>query len=102
MSRTARSLSVAMVGTRGVPARYGGFETCVEEVGSRLAAAGHEVIVYCRPTDDGAEQLDSYLGMQLVHLPVVRKRSLETLAHTGLSVLHKTLRGVDAAIVFNA
>ena len=95
-------MRIALIGTRGVPARYGGFETCVEEVGSRLAAAGHEVIVYCRPTDDGAEQLDSYLGMQLVHLPIVRKRSLETLAHTGLSVLHKSLRGVDAAIVFNA
>ena len=95
-------MRIALIGTRGVPARYGGFETCVEEVGSRLAAVGHEVIVYCRPTDDGAEQLDSYLGMQLVHLPIVRRRSLETLAHTGLSVLHKSLRGVDAAIVFNA
>ena len=37
-----------MVGTRGVPARYGGFETAVEEVGSRLVAAGHRVVVYCR------------------------------------------------------
>ena len=38
-SKTARPLRIALVGTRGVPARYGGFETCVEEVGSRLAAA---------------------------------------------------------------
>ncbi|MGO1279768.1 MAG: DUF1972 domain-containing protein, partial [Cellulosimicrobium funkei] len=37
-----------MVGTRGVPARYGGFETAVEEVGSRLAARGHRVRVYTR------------------------------------------------------
>ncbi len=95
-------MRIALIGTRGVPARYGGFETCIEEVGSRLAAAGHEVIVYCRPTGDGAEQLETYKGMQLVHLPIVRKRSLETLAHTGLSVLHRSLRGVDAAIVFNS
>ncbi len=95
-------MRIALIGTRGVPARYGGFETCVEEVGSRLAAAGHEVVVYCRPTDDGAEQLETFKGMQLVHLPVVRKRSLETLAHTSLSVLHRTLRDTDAAIVFNA
>jgi glycosyltransferase involved in cell wall biosynthesis len=96
------NLRIAMIGTRGVPARYGGFETCVEEVGSRLAAAGHEVVVYCRPGDDDAEQLPTYKGMQLVHLPIVRKRSLETLAHTGLSVLHRSLRAADAAIVFNA
>lgn len=95
-------MRIALIGTRGVPARYGGFETCVEEVGSRLVAAGHEVVVYCRPTDDDAEQLETFKGMQLVHLPVVRKRSLETLAHTGLSVLHRTLRDTDAAIVFNA
>ena len=43
-------MQIAMIGTRGVPARYGGFETCVEEVGRRLVAAGHQVRVYCRPS----------------------------------------------------
>ena len=46
--------------------------------------------------------MTEHLGMQLVHLPVVKKRSLETLSHTALSVIHPALRGVDAAIVFNA
>ena len=41
-------LRIALVGTRGVPAHYGGFETCVEEVGRRLAERGHLVTVYCR------------------------------------------------------
>ena len=41
-------MHIAMIGTRGVPARYGGFETCVEEVGTRLADRGHQVTVYCR------------------------------------------------------
>ena len=45
-----RPLRIALLGTRGVPARYGGFETCVDEVGRRLAARGHEVVVYCRTT----------------------------------------------------
>lgn len=97
-------MQIALIGTRGVPARYGGFETCVEEVGRRLVAAGHRVRVYCRPSGvsvDG-ERATDHLGMQLVHLPVVRKRSLETLAHTALSVLHRSLTGADAAIVFNA
>jgi len=94
------SLSVAMVGTRGVPARYGGFETAVEEVGRRLAERGHRVRVYCRGGDD--PELRSYLGMELVTLPAVRRRSLETLSHTALSVGHLTARRTDVAFVFNA
>src|SRR3954451_16015758 len=103
MSRTARSLSVAMVGTRGVPARYGGFETCVDEVGSRLAARGHDVVVYCRrrgpKTVDEAKE---FKGMRLVHFGAMQKRSLETLSHTGLSVAHLARHRTDAAIVFNS
>lgn len=96
-------MKIALIGTRGVPARYGGFETCVEEVGQRLAAAGHAVTVFCRRSDDETgPPLANYLGMSLVHLPVVRRRSLETLAHTTLSVLHRSLSGTDAAVVFNA
>ncbi|MBF4563543.1 DUF1972 domain-containing protein [Plantibacter sp. VKM Ac-2876] len=95
------TLRIAMVGTRGVPAAYGGFETAVEEIGSRLAARGHEVTVYCRRT--AAEQPAEHLGMRLVHLPAVRKKVLETLSHTALSVLHMAVtRRNDVAFVFNA
>ena len=94
-------LSIAMVGTRGVPARYGGFETCIEEVGRRLADAGHDVVVYCRAAD-GQERPAEYLGMRLVHLPAVRHRVLETLSHTALSVLHLLVHRTDAVLVFNA
>lgn len=94
-------MRIAMIGTRGVPARYGGFETCIEEVGRRLVTMGHEVIVFCRPVE-GQPRPSEYLGMRLIWLPAMRKRSLETLSHSGLSVLHPALRGVDAAFVFNA
>lgn len=96
-------MRIALVGTRGVPARYGGFETCIEEVGRRLAAAGHTVVVYCRtPADDPEPPLTEYLGMQLVHLPAARFRSAETLTHTAASVAHLMAHPVDAAILFNA
>lgn len=95
------ALSVAMVGTRGVPARYGGFETAVEEVGRRLVERGHRVRVYCR-SGDGGPAPRTYLGMDLVTLPAVRRRSLETLSHTALSVGHLTARRTDVAFVFNA
>lgn len=95
-------MSIAMVGTRGVPARYGGFETCVEEVGSRLAARGHDIVVYCRRLNqDDADEQSTYRGMRLVHLGAVRHKTLETLTHTGLSSLHLSRHRTDAAIVFN-
>lgn len=95
-------MRIALLGTRGVPARYGGFETCVEEVGQRLAARGHEVIVYCRQRKGGEPRPKSYLGMTLVSLPAPKRRTLETLIHTGLSAGHLLAHRVDAAIVFNA
>lgn len=106
MTATARPMSIALVGTRGVPARYGGFETCVEEVGRRLAAKGHRVVVYCRDSvadgTAGATRLTSYLGMELVYRPAMRRRSLETLSHTASSAVHLFRHRTDAAIVFNA
>ncbi|WP_024285430.1 DUF1972 domain-containing protein [Cellulomonas sp. KRMCY2] len=96
----ARVVSIAMVGTRGVPARYGGFETAVEEVGRRLAARGHDVTVYCRAGN--GEPMTTHLGMRLVTLPALRRRSLETLSHSGLSVMHLLRHRTDVALVFNA
>lgn len=89
-----------MIGTRGVPAAYGGFETAVEEVGRRLVERGHEVIVYTR----GSERRErEFLGMRVVHLPALPIKQTETLSHTGLSAVHAiTGRRPDAAFVFNA
>jgi glycosyltransferase involved in cell wall biosynthesis len=42
------SLRIAIAGTRGVPPRYGGFETFAAELSTRLVERGHEVTVYCR------------------------------------------------------
>ena len=101
--RSRTTLRIALVGTRGVPAQYGGFETCVEEVGSRLAERGHEVVVYCRRLGgDRADELDTYKGMSLVHHGALKKRSLETLSHTALSVQHLVRHRTDAAVVFNS
>ncbi|MEO7234719.1 MAG: DUF1972 domain-containing protein [Lapillicoccus sp.] len=97
--RAAR-LTIAMLGTRGVPARYGGFETAVEEVGQRLASRGHDVRVYCREGPD-APRPTQYKGMQLVWLPALHRRSMETLSHTGASVAHLLAAPTDVAFVFN-
>ncbi|HEX4215495.1 MAG TPA: glycosyltransferase [Candidatus Dormibacteraeota bacterium] len=77
---------IAFLGTRGVPARYSGFETCVEQVGRRMAARGHEVTVFCRRSASG-EAPDVYDGMRLRHLPSIHQKHLETLSHTALSAV---------------
>lgn len=91
-------MRIAMIGTRGVPAKYGGFETAVEEVGSRLVALGHDVVVYCR----GDDRTPMHLGMARVRLPALKHPVLETLSHTALSVAHLLRRRADVALVFNA
>jgi len=88
------------MGTRGVPASYGGFETAVEEIGQRLAARGHEVTVYCR---NPGQTITEYRGMQLVNLPAVRHRMAETLSHTALSAARAIIKDKpDVALVLNA
>lgn len=93
-------MRIAMIGTRGVPAAYGGFETAVEEVSWRLVNHGHEVTVYTRGS---ADRDRTYRGIRVVHLPAVPQKQLETLSHTGLSTLHAVVRKPpDVAFVFNA
>lgn len=92
-------MRIAFIGTRGVPARYGGFETAAEEIGARLVAAGHEVVVYCRGGDPTQTE---HRGMRLVHRRAVRHKVAETLSHTALSLVDQLRRPCDVAVVFNA
>ncbi|HET9878033.1 MAG TPA: DUF1972 domain-containing protein, partial [Candidatus Limnocylindria bacterium] len=41
-------MRIAILGTRGIPGSYGGFETFAEELSTRLVERGHRVTVYCR------------------------------------------------------
>lgn len=93
------ALGIALIGTRGVPAQYGGFETAVEEIGRRLADRGHQVRVYCR---NPGQTTAHHRGMELVNLAALHLKVGETLSHTALSLLHCRRHPVDAAIVFNA
>ena len=87
------------MGTRGIPANYGGFETCVEEIAPRLAALGHEVTVYCR-TPQITYQGDQYRGVRLVKLPTIRNKYLDTIVHTSLSAIHGLVRRYDVVLMF--
>lgn len=92
-------MRIAMVGTRGIPASYSGFETCVEELGSRLVKRGHEVIVYCR-SHHISYPGTAYRGMRLVKLPSLRRKHLDTIVHTFLSVCHTLAVPFDIVLMF--
>lgn len=89
---------VAIVGTRGAPARYGGFETFAEELGARLAARGHQVTVYCR--ERPAKPV--YRRMRLHYLPTIRHKYLDTVVHTFLSTLDLVRLRPHVALYCNA
>ena len=94
-------LKLAILGTRGIPANYGGFETFAQELSVRLAARGHEVCVYGR-SHYVDRSLQEFRGVKLCVLPSVTNKYLETVVHTSLSVFHALFRGYDAVLICNA
>jgi glycosyltransferase involved in cell wall biosynthesis len=100
-----RALRIAMIGQKGIPARYGGVETHVENVGARLADRGHAVFAFCRsrfrPAGSDVElaggygerdgQL-SYRGVRLLFRPSINTKHLDAATHTGLAALEAGLR----------
>lgn len=96
-----RNLSVAILGTRGVPAVYGGFETFAAEISVRLATRGHAVTVYCRSSLYKNEP-ELWNGVRRVELPAVRHKYFETVSHALLSSTHASAQGYDAVVLCNA
>lgn len=89
-----KPLKVFVTGINGIPARHGGFETCVDNVATRQAINGLDVTVYCRKRNVTLED-KYYKGVRLVKLSSLGHKSLETLSHTFLSVLHMIFRRKD-------
>jgi glycosyltransferase involved in cell wall biosynthesis len=97
------SLKLAILGTRGVPARYGGFETFAAELSTRLVARGHDVSVYCRALPgDEVPQSAEWNGVRRIVLPAIGHKYLETVSHAFLSALDAMRRDFDAVLVCNA
>jgi glycosyltransferase involved in cell wall biosynthesis len=91
-------MRIALLGTRGIPANYGGFETFAEEISVRLAERGHELTVYCRQRS----RERTYRGVRLRYLPTIRHKYLDTVAHTAVSTLDALFRRFDVVLYCNA
>jgi len=84
---TAISMKIAILSSRGIPARYGGFETLADQLSRRLVERGHEVTVYCRkPFTTPSDHFDARI--RRIILPSLSSKHFDTLVHTFMSVLH--------------
>jgi glycosyltransferase involved in cell wall biosynthesis len=97
----ARLMHIAIIGSRGIPPAYGGFETLAWELSGRLATRGHEVTVYCRRgwTD---ESVETPPGVRRPFVPYLPGKYPATVSHAGLSVLDSLARGYDVVLLLNA
>ena len=91
---SARSLRIAMLGSRGVPATYGGVERHVEELGARLVARGHTVAVYGRNHYvDG--DTTCHRGIQQLRPGGLRSKHLDAISHTAVAAADALRRSFD-------
>ena len=92
-------MRIAIIGTRGIPAQYGGFETNAEITAVRLAERGHHVEVFCRGLRRGRPRV--WRGVHLRYLPSIESRDLSTITHTTLSSLFCIFKSFDVIHMYN-
>lgn len=91
-------MKIAILGSRGIPGNYGGFETCAEQLSTRLVKKGHEVTVYCcRPYSRSDDE--TYHGVRRVVLPTVRLKGLEKPFYALLSLIHVSFQKADVVLM---
>ena len=78
-------MRIAVIGTKGLPARFGGIERHCEELYPRLADRGHEVTVFVR--DWYTQVRGQYRGVYLQSAPTLNRKGLDAFVHTASASL---------------
>lgn len=102
MTDHSRRPTVRILGTHGVPAAYGGFETAAQNVGLHLHAKGWRVIIYCQVPGNGDIHEDTWHGLQRVLVPESREGWLGTASFDLASIRHVLAHagGSDVCLTF--
>jgi glycosyltransferase involved in cell wall biosynthesis len=85
---------IAVLGTRGIPANYSGFETCVQETSIIMADQGYHVRVYCRKSRVGESTILNN-RIECVFVPYFTGKHLETISHTFFSTVHLLFNRIE-------
>jgi glycosyltransferase involved in cell wall biosynthesis len=93
-------MKIAILGTRGIPARYGGFETLADQLSERLVERGHAVTVYCRKPFTKPEDVFDQRVRRII-LPTLSYKHFDTLIHTFFSVLHVIFSNAEVMLICN-
>jgi glycosyltransferase involved in cell wall biosynthesis len=94
-------MKIAILGIRGLPSSYSGYETIIGELAPRLVQRGHEVTIYCRSALF-KDRPKVHKGMQMVYLPSLEHKFFSTLSHTALATVHASFGKHDLIFVVNA
>jgi glycosyltransferase involved in cell wall biosynthesis len=88
-------MKIAVLGGRGVPARYGGYDTLIEELSIGLVKRHNiQVLVYCRK-QYYKHRVSNFHGVDLHYLPAPKIKAIESLFHSFISTIDVLKQGVD-------
>ncbi|MDR3390206.1 MAG: DUF1972 domain-containing protein [Sulfuriferula sp.] len=79
---------IRILGTRGVPAAHGGFETFAEHLALYLVNQGWNVTVYCQEDGEGPNFEDTWKGVRRVRMPVATAGAAGTIVFDWKSTVH--------------
>ncbi|MEX0596706.1 MAG: DUF1972 domain-containing protein, partial [Candidatus Paceibacterota bacterium] len=96
------NLKIAIIGTRGVPSNYGGFETFAEEVSREFIKMGHQVTVYGRKSFGAVADNADYLGIKRIATSTIYHKYLETPLSSITAYLDALKRDFDLVLICNA
>ena len=94
-------MKVAIIGSRGYPYVYSGYETFVKEISERLVKHNIDVTVYCHKAlfKNRHKILN---GIRLKYIPAIESKSFSQLSHSFLSILNACFNDFDIIFVVNA
>ncbi|WP_253202198.1 glycosyltransferase [Subtercola sp. PAMC28395] len=92
---------MAIIGTRGYPSYYGGFETAVRKLAPYLADAGWDVIVYGRSGSTKVDDPEKDPRIRTIETRGIQTKSISTLSYGLTACLNAARIKPDAALVMN-
>ena len=96
-----KKLRIAIIGSRGYPYVYSGYETLVKELAERIVKRGHCVRVYCHSSlfDSKPKKLN---GIELIYTPSINSKIFSQLFNSFFSFLHVCFSNTDVVLVVNS
>lgn len=94
-----KKIKLALIGTNGIPANYGGAETFYENLTKQLSSE-YDITVYCSKKQPRDKVGDTYLGAKLKYWPL-SANGWQSVPYDGLSVFHAAKHS-DVLLVFGA